>query len=71
MIIELNLNTIYSESWLEATPDGFRGMHHTREVTPEGRVIRDETGPTGLVARWTKPESKVGWFKRLFGDWAP
>lgn len=57
MEITINTNTVYSRTWLEKTEIGFLGMHHTREVTRDGRVIRDETGPTGLVATWTKPET--------------
>ena len=54
-IITLNLNTVQSYSWLERTPNGFRGMHHTREVTPDGKVVRDITGETGVVVTYDPP----------------
>lgn len=64
MEITINTNTVYLKPWLEPTATGWRGMHRTMEYTREGKLVRDETGPTGFVLTWTKPASL---WERIFG----
>lgn len=57
-VIEINMNRIYSQAWLEPTENGYKGMSHTVEIAPDGETIRNEVKPTGLEWVWetqTKP----------------
>jgi len=64
MEITINTNIVYLSSWLELTETGFRGMGRIREYTRDGKLVRDETAPTGVLLAWSKPASL---WDRIFG----
>lgn len=57
MLITINTNSVHVESWLEPVAGGWRGMHRLREYTRAGQLVRDETGPTGVVLAGLPPAS--------------
>lgn len=52
----MNPDTTYLHSWIERTPNGFRGMGHVTRTNSDGVVVQDETFSTSEVILWSPPE---------------
>lgn len=48
--VTINLNRVWHDSWLEWRGDRWVGMGRIIERMPDGKLVRDETSPTGLEA---------------------
>lgn len=52
VLVKVNCNAKFMQTWLESTPIGFVGMARVREYKLDGTLIKDETKPTGVIGTW-------------------